>query len=106
MSEEFNAIVLIGYNIFGFDVPYLKERCDRYGISMGKKGMSRDIEAEYKEIKWSSSAYSVQEFHLFDYDGRLMIDLLTLVKRTYKLSNYKLSTVSEYFWEVTTPKIL
>ena len=97
MSHEFNAHVLIGYNIFGFDIPFLKTRCEKYGIDMATRGRSRDRVSEYKEIKWSSSAYSIQEFYLYDYDGRIMIDLLTLVKRNYKLSNYKLSTVSEFF---------
>ena len=97
MSDEFNAHILLGYNITGFDTPYLKTRCERYGINMGRYGRARDRLSEYKEIKWSSSAYSVQEFYVFDYDGRIMIDLLTLIKRNYKLSNYKLSTVSQFF---------
>ena len=53
--------------------------------------------AVYKEIKWSSSAYSVQEFHFLDFLGRISIDLLPVVKRDYKLNNYKLATVSTFF---------
>ena len=32
-----------------------------------------------------------------DAEGRLFVDLLPLIKRDYKFSNYKLKTVSEFF---------
>ena len=97
--KEENPHILMGYNIFGFDIPYLYHRCLRYGIPIHTIGMSKDEErnAEYKEIRWSSSAYSVQEFHFLDLEGRILVDLLPIVRRDYKLSNYKLKTVGTYF---------
>ena len=92
-----NPHILMGYNIFGFDIPYLKERCELHDIPLSEIGMEKDVEAEYREIKWSSSAYSKQEFHYYDYRGRISLDLLPVVKRDYKLSNYKLKTVSTFF---------
>ena len=94
-----NPHIIMGYNIFGFDIPYLYHRCRRYGIPIESIGMSKDDErnAEYKQIKWSSSAYSVQEFHYLDLEGRIFIDLLPIVRRDYKLNNYKLKTVGTYF---------
>ena len=50
-----------------------------------------------KTIKWSSSAYKDQSFKYLDLEGILHVDLLPLVKRDYKFSNYKLKTVSEFF---------
>lgn len=94
---EFNPIVLLGYNVYGFDITYLKTRCEMYNIDIERRGMSIDRKAPYKELKWSSSAYSVQQFYLYQFDGRIIVDLLVIVKRNYKLSNYKLSTVSSYF---------
>ena len=66
---------------------------------MKRIGMPKDDkrEAEYKEIKWSSSAYSHQEFHYIDLEGRIWVDLLPIVRRDYKLSNYKLKTVGTFF---------
>ena len=94
---DFNPIVLLTYNGYGFDIPYLKKRCELHHIDIKTRGMSKNREANYKELKWSSTAYSVQEFFLYDWDGRLMVDLMVIVKRNYKLFNYKLSTVSSYF---------
>ena len=51
MSDEFNCHLILGYNIFGFDIPYLKERCDRYGIEMGSED---DRMIDYRTIKKSS----------------------------------------------------
>ena len=101
LIKERNPIVIMGYNIFGFDLPYLYNRCELHGILFQAKsaGMSKDENriAEYKEIKWSSSAYAYQEFHYFDWEGRVVVDLLPVVKRDYKLNNYKLKTVSTFF---------
>ena len=95
----FNPHVMFGYNIFGFDIPYLYHRCRQKKIAVEEIGMPADGQrpAVYKEIKWSSSAYSVQEFHFLDFLGRISIDLLPVVKRDYKLNNYKLATVSTFF---------
>ena len=50
-----------------------------------------------KTIKWSSSAYGNQTFQFLDAEGRLYVDLLPLVKRDYKMDNYKLKTISTHF---------
>lgn len=99
LIKEKNPIVIMGYNIFGFDLPYLYHRCKIHGIFVESAGMSKDENriAQYKEIKWSSSAYAYQEFHYFDWEGRVVVDLLPVVKRDYKLNNYKLKTVSTFF---------
>lgn len=94
-----NPHIIMGYNIFGFDIPYLYHRCVKKGVLVKRIGMPKDDkrEAEYKEIKWSSSAYSHQEFHYIDLEGRIWVDLLPIVRRDYKLSNYKLKTVGTFF---------
>jgi DNA polymerase elongation subunit (family B) len=94
-----NPHVIIGYNIFGFDIPYMITRCKRHGIfsRFDVLGMHASLHAPEKEIRWSSSAYSHQEFHLLDTEGRLFVDLLPVIKRDYKFANYKLKTVSTFF---------
>ena len=37
------------------------------------------------------------QFHFLDLEGRILVDLLPIVRRDYKLSNYKLKTVGTYF---------
>jgi DNA polymerase elongation subunit (family B) len=100
---EENPNVIVGYNILGFDIPYMIARAKKEYIisSFDRQGFHKYNHASEKTIKWSSSAYKNQEFQFLDAEGRLFVDLMPLVKRDYKLDNYKLKTVSEYFLKDT-----
>jgi DNA polymerase elongation subunit (family B) len=91
--------IVVGYNIFMFDIPYMINRAkhtmclssfDRQGYIIGQH-------APHRKITWSSAAMKDQQFEFLDVPGALFVDLLPIVKRDYKLDNYKLKTVSEYF---------
>jgi DNA polymerase elongation subunit (family B) len=99
LIRKLNPHLLIGYNIFGFDIPYMIERCKLHNIysEFNILGIPHSKHAVEKEIKWSSQAYAYQEFHYLDTEGRIFIDLLPVVKRDYKFNNYKLKTVSSFF---------
>ena len=99
LLTEFQPHVLIGYNIFGFDIPYMVRRAQMFNImdTFDRWGIPHKIHSAFKEIRWSSSAYSFQEFHYLDAEGRVLVDLLPVIKREYKFSNYKLKTVSTFF---------
>jgi len=96
--QEYNPQIIVGYNILGFDIPYMTDRA-KYNMCFNydKQGYVKEQHAKEKLIKWSSSAYKNQEFQFLDAEGRLFVDLLPLIKRDYKFSNYKLKTVSEFF---------
>lgn len=93
-----NPQVLIGYNIFKFDIPFMYKRACNKGIEdeFVRHGCTFK-KCEFKKIAWSSSAYSNQEMNFIDLDGRITIDLLTLIQRDYNLESYKLDSVSEKF---------
>lgn len=95
--RNYNPIILMGYNIFGFDIPFLHEKCKMYNINLAGSGMAKDELAEYKEVKWSSAAYRCQHFFYYDFDGRISVDLLPIIRRDAKLSKYNLQTVSTHF---------
>ena len=98
LLNEKNPQVIIGYNILGFDIPYMSDRAKHnLCFDYDKQGYLIGQHAQEKIIKWSSSAYKNQEFQFLDAEGRLFVDLLPLIKRDYKFSNYKLKTVSEFF---------
>ena len=99
LIRQTNPHIIVGYNIFGFDIPYMIKRCKMFDIlsEFDLLGIPNFKHAPEKEIKWSSSAYSYQEFHYLDTEGRVFVDLLPVVKRDYKFSNYKLKTVSTFF---------
>lgn len=98
-----NPAVIIGYNIFRFDWPYLIERARQFGIldelcSHGANGMA----AKQTSIRWSSAAFAAQEFVFVDGPGRVNIDLYAVVQRDYKLDNYRLKTVASHFLHGST----
>jgi DNA polymerase elongation subunit (family B) len=97
--QEKNPNIIIGYNILNFDIPYMIERAKMsYCIfDFDQQGFNKFGHAKEKTIKWSSSAYGNQTFQFLDAEGRLYVDLLPLVKRDYKMDNYKLKTISTHF---------
>jgi DNA polymerase elongation subunit (family B) len=99
LMQEKQPNICIGYNIFTFDIPYMIERAvSSFCIyDFDKQGMNIGGHAKRKEIDWSSSAYKNQKFQFLDAEGRIFVDLLPLVRRDYKLSNYKLKTIASHF---------
>ncbi|OUW95976.1 MAG: hypothetical protein CBD97_02170 [Pelagibacteraceae bacterium TMED237] len=94
-----NINVVVGYNILGFDIPYMiaRSKFNSCIFDFDKQGFNKFSHAKEKIIKWSSSAYKNQEFEFLDAEGRIFVDLLPLVKRDFKFNNYKLKTIAEYF---------
>lgn len=88
--------VLTGYNILMFDISYLMKRCERYGMmeDLQLAGYNNIFPADKRSIKWSSSAFSNQEYTFMEWEGILLMDLLPIIRRDYKFENYKLDTVS------------
>lgn len=96
---EENPNLIVGYNILGFDIPYMIDRA-KFNMCIGtfdQQGFHKFAHAKEKTIKWSSSAYKNQEFQFLDAEGRVFVDLLPLVRRDYKFDNYKLKTISDFF---------
>lgn len=100
LVRDRNPNIITGYNIFGFDIPYMLDRsrdpCMCYN-DFAKMGFIHSREGDIRKIKWSSSAYGTQEFEFLDCEGRLFVDLLPLVKRDYKMSTYTLKSISNFF---------
>ena len=97
--RHYNPNVIVGFNIFGFDIPYMiaRAKLNLCIFSFDQQGFHKTAHSKEKIIKWSSSAYKNQEFEFLDAEGRVYIDLLPLIKRDYKLNNYKLKTISDFF---------
>lgn len=99
--QEKNPQIIVGYNNFMFDTPYMIKRAKHFNnlciFKFDQQGYITGKHAKERLIKWSSSAYGNQQFQFLDAEGRLYVDLLPLVKRDYKFDNFKLSTVSTHF---------
>ncbi len=100
--------IITGYNIFGFDYPYLDARLSRKGRRW--KNCSRLIGKQPKVNTnfWKSSGYGFNENNILDMPGRISLDMLPIVRRDYKLTKYNLDTVAHEFLKVgkhdVTPK--
>lgn len=96
--QKFQPNIIIGYNIFTFDIPYMIARSKLLNcFDFNRQGFDKYGVANEKLIEWNSSAYKNQKFQFLDAEGRLFVDLLPLVRRDYKMSNYRLETIASYF---------
>jgi DNA polymerase elongation subunit (family B) len=98
LLRDKNPQIIIGYNIFMFDIPYMMDRAKyNYSFKFNQQTCIAGKQGKEKLIKWSSSAYGNQEFKFLDCEGRLFVDLLPLIKRDYKFDTYSLKAVSTNF---------
>lgn len=100
LIHEKQPNIILGFNIFTFDIPYMIERAIEPTLTITRllqQGFPIGIKANETVIKWSSAAYKNQSFRFIDAEGRLFVDLLPIIRRDYKLSNYRLNTIAEYF---------
>jgi DNA polymerase delta subunit 1 len=56
-----------------------------------------DIKTEAKDAHFSSKAYGTRDSKTINLDGRLQLDLLTVMQRDYKLRSYTLNAVCAQF---------
>lgn len=97
--------VLIGYNIWGFDMEYIYERarfhggihCSDIRKFLHNIGKYRFKATELHTMTLSSSAYGNNEWRTMRSPGILQIDLMQVIKKEYKLDSYKLDSVAEHF---------
>ena len=97
------ADVLVGYNIWGFDMNYMYRRAmfnfdadaDREAfLGLGK---IRGKISSLRKTVLASSAYGHNEFMMLETPGILQIDLLHVLRKEHKLESYSLNNVSRHF---------
>ena len=90
--------VLIGYNIWGFDLWYMFVRAHKvnaYDFFYLSKIDSKESTLTNKSF--TSGAYGASDYKMVDTLGILQIDLLVIMKREHKLESYSLNNVSKHF---------
>ncbi len=91
--------IITGWNILGFDIHYLIQRYDHHHMkrAFSELGLIRGKPCTELDESWSSSAYGKQSFKYYDWDGRIILDLLMFARREIKSENYKLETIASQF---------
>lgn len=89
--------VLCGYNVTGFDLPYLIERAQSLGLGAEFDiiGLGKRDRTFVKTRIFSSKAYGNREMKEFNIAGRLVLDCMTVIMRDFKYRSYSLNSVAE-----------
>jgi len=95
--QETDPEILTGYNILGFDYPYLDHRVKRNLKQWPVMGRIVGEPSYMTSKTWKSGAYGHQSINILQMEGRISIDLLPIVKRDYKLDQYTLNFVCKKF---------
>lgn len=94
--------VLLGYNIFSFDYPFIWERAQELDCCQEVQQLLTRLKgpqhlADYKVQNLSSAGLGDNILKYIEMPGRVQIDLYKLVQRDHKLDSYKLDFVSANF---------
>ncbi|VBB18008.1 DNA polymerase family B elongation subunit [Yasminevirus sp. GU-2018] len=91
--------IITGYNIFGFDFDYMKNRAKKFGIYSQFSRLSRikGFVCNYVEQKLESSAMGRNNLKYYNTPGRVHIDLMKFIQREHKLGGYSLDSVAANF---------
>ncbi|KAG6854025.1 DNA-directed DNA polymerase delta [Blastosporella zonata] len=96
--EEVDPDVVIGYNIAGFDFPYLMDRAKALKANkFPYLGRLKNLKTEVKNTHFSSKAYGQRDSKETTLDGRLQLDVLQFMQREHKLRSYTLNSVCAQF---------
>ncbi|KAF9078186.1 DNA polymerase family B-domain-containing protein [Rhodocollybia butyracea] len=96
--EEVDPDLVIGYNISGFDFPYLMDRAKHLGVQKFPfLGRLKGVQTKVKDTHFSSKAYGQRDSKETPLDGRLQLDLLQFMQREHKLRSYTLNSVCSHF---------
>lgn len=91
--------VLCGYNTFKFDSQFLSKRAEKYSFDGFKKlSFIKDLDCELEVKTLQSAALGKNELQQMIIPGRVEIDLYMVMRRSQKLSSYKLNAVCEKFF--------
>jgi DNA polymerase elongation subunit (family B) len=98
--NRLNPDIIIGYNIWGFDIEYIWDRTKELGINDSFRiglGRIRNRNTTLIEQKLSSSALGDNIFKLIELDGIVNIDLFKVIQKDFKLDSYKLDNVASIY---------
>lgn len=90
--------IITGYNINNFDLVYLLERASFLKEnSFPFLGRILSFKSKSKDSIFSSKAYGTRESKVISIDGRIILDLIQVMQRDYKLRSYSLNSVCAQF---------
>ena len=96
--NENECDIITGYNIYFFDEKYIYDRCTKLGLPPYEFSKLLNHKCKFKEgMKLSSAALGENTLSIWSSPGRIHIDLMKDVQRSYNLSSYRLDYVASNF---------
>lgn len=91
--------IITGYNIFYFDEKYIFDRCEEIldFDEIHYLSKLKNLNCNFKQMELSSSAMGQNLLRFWETPGRVHIDLMKDVQKTFNLSSYKLDSVAAHF---------
>lgn len=84
--------IVTGYNIVGFDIPYLVDRAKALKVdSFAFLGRIASSKARIKKSTFASAQMGTRETNEITIEGRVIFDVMQAVQRDYKLHSYTLN---------------
>lgn len=94
LIETLDPEIMMGYNIFGYDYPYIEARYKQYRQNYEPCGRYYEEIPTMYMSEWSSGAYGKTTIFYLNMAGRITIDLLPFIRRDYKFDKYTLDFVA------------
>jgi DNA polymerase delta subunit 1 len=91
--------ILTGYNITGFDFPYLLNRATALNITpkFAYWSRMRNEKCAPREKQFQSKQMGNRNYVEVAVDGRITMDVMVVIQRDHKLRSYSLNSVSQHF---------
>jgi len=87
----------LGYNLKGFDIPYILERGTTLNIEDFNKLGRTQKPCKAKDAVFSSRQVGSLSTPEITIEGRIVFDLMQIIRREHKLRSYSLNSVSLHF---------
>ena len=105
LIQKMDPDYIVGFNINGFDFKYMHDRAEKLNIlndfsllDRNKRQKTKYMDGSDKKNKMGSSkAFGENELYYFDFDGRVLIDVFTNIKRNIALECYKLDFIASTY---------
>ena len=96
--HEWDPDILVGYNILGFDLPYLLDRASHCQFpGFAQLGRLPGHESSVRDKMFHSAQTGARESKEIDIPGRFILDMLKVIMHEHKLRYYSLNSVSAHF---------
>lgn len=97
LIRQENPSVITGWNITGFDFNYIIQRSAFHGLQ--KTTLNLGVDDVGCRVYSKTFAKTRTACHFYDWDGRIVIDMLSIARRDIKSENYKLDTIASMLVE-------